>query len=156
MSYHGIPIRLIPTDPETHEPQSNFETAVFATIHRTPELAACLKAFNRFDVAEDAARAKAILARRALLAAETPEAIDAAEALAQAATEASETATAALAESVRAFLVCGFKGAGYDDLAAERYADMVPMERLRELKAAALVGSGRLDFTKPLATATTA
>lgn len=148
MSFQGIPIRLVPTNPETHEPESNFETAVFATVRRCPKLLQLLQDFARADVAEDGARTKAVLARRKLLDAETPEAVDAAQADAQAQTMAAEEAGATLCNVIHDFLVTGFKGAGYADDQAERYADMVPSDRLRELKAAALVGTGRLDFTK--------
>jgi len=150
MSYIGIPVRLRPTDPETLEESAGFETAVFATTRRCPELLKCLKAFNKLDVHEDATRAKAVLARRKLLEAETPEEIDAAEAEAVKTTDAAEDASAKLCGAVRDFLVTGFRAAGYTEEQADRYAAMVPVERLRELKQAALVGSGRLDFTKAL------
>ena len=153
MSYHGIPIRLVPDNPETHEPESNFETVVFSTVRRTPELQAHLNEATRLDIAEDGARARVILARRALLDAETPEEIDAAEATTQTAAGKLNEITADLAGTVHSFLLCGFKGAGYDDEAAERYAAMVPPERVNELKVAALLGSGRLDFTKAPAAA---
>lgn len=147
MSYHGIPIRLVPTDPETHEPLGNFETAVFATIRRCPALDHHLTEFNRLDIAEDAARAKAILARRELINAETTEAVDAAEAKAQEATANLHKISMALADTIHEFLLCGFKGAGYNDEQAERYAAMVEPDRLQHMKSAAALGSGRLDFT---------
>jgi len=150
MSYHGIPIRLVPDNPETHEPESTYETVVFATLRRCPKLTKLLKTYNTKDVADDAARMKAILAKRAILQAETPEAVDAAAKVAEAASAAAEQATADLANVVHEFLLAGFVGAGYTDDQAERYASMVPPQRLAEIKAAALVGSGRLDFTKAL------
>ena len=150
MSYIGIPVRLRPTDPETLEESAGFETAVFATVRRCPALLKCFKAFNKLDVKEDSARVRTILARRKLLDAETPEDIEAAEADAITTADAHEDANAKVADTVYEFLVTGFKAAGYTEEQADRYASMVPVERIRELKQAALVGSGRLDFTKAL------
>lgn len=148
MGYQGIPIRVATFDPQTGEPTGNYETAVFATLRRCPELGALLKAVVRAGIAEDASSRLAVLAQRALLTAETVDAVREAQAQAETAAEASEAATQALGEAVYAFVVAGFVGAGYGREAAERYAAMIGPERLPELKGACLVGAGRLDFTK--------
>jgi hypothetical protein len=60
--------------------------------------------------------------------------------------EAANDATQAVMDSIRAFVVTGLTGAGYAPDAVERHADLTPMDRLAELKQAAMLGSGRLDF----------
>lgn len=142
----GIPVKIATYD-EQGEPTGNYEVAVFATLRRCPKLAGLLKAIQRADVAEDAATVRASVARRKLMAAETPEDIDAAETAAMAAMETLCAAQQALADAVHAFLVAGFVGAGYTDEEAERYTAMLPRERYRELNDACLIGAGRLDFT---------
>jgi len=146
MSYRGIPIKVLAPDDKGELTQP--ETAVFATVRRCPKLAEAVKAVARASVAEEAAGRLAMLASRAIIEAETPAAVTEASSRAEAAAVAAEEATQTYAEAVRAFLLTGFVGAGYTEDAAERYAELVGAQRLGELKAAALVGVGRLDFTR--------
>ncbi len=153
MSFRGIPIKVATFDPETGEPTGNFETAGFATLRRCPALGGLLKLVVAAGAAEDRAGRLAVLAHRALFAAETPEAVESAAAVYGKAAEESELATQALGGAVHDFVVAGFVGAGYSPDEAERYASQVGTERMQELKGACLVGSGRLDFTKAPAAA---
>ena len=146
MAYIGIPIKVQTQDAEGNWTQ--YEQAVFGTAVRHPRLGPLLRALARASVEEDAAGRLAILASQRLLDAGTPEAVAAAAEEAGARAEAAEQATQAYAAAVRAFVVAGFECAGYDNQAAERYADFLGSTRLGELKAACLIGGGRLDFTK--------
>ena len=145
MSYVGIPIKL--NLPDEKGEMTVIETAVFATVRRCPELAGLLKDIARADVHEDASLMRVHQARQLLMKATTEEETATAEAAAVKAVENNEDATKVLSDAVRAFLVKGFTGAGYTEEQAQRYADILPPDRLRELKSSALVGSGRLDFT---------
>jgi len=146
MSYRGIPIKVLAPDDKGDLTQP--ETAVFATLYRCPALAELLTAVVKASVAEDVAGRRAVLSSRAVLAADTEQALCAASAAAETAAIAAEEATRVYAGSIRAFLLAGFIGAGYTEEAAERYAELTGAQRLGELKAACLVGVGRLDFTK--------
>lgn len=145
-NYVGIPVKVFIQ--EDNGECKNWEILVFATIRRCPALGGLLKKISKLDVKEDACAMRSSLARKKLIEATTEEEIAVAEELAVKAVEESEQATADLAASVREFVVQGFIGAGYTEEAANRNADIIPTEKIRELKAAALVGSGKLDFTK--------
>ncbi len=145
MSYIGIPITI--NTPDEKGDYVNVERAVFATIRKCTELSSLLKEINTCDIKEDASAIRVQSARKKLIEATTEEEIQIAEDLAIKAVEHSEDCTQRLASAVRNFIVKGFMGAGYTEPEAQRYADLMPPERLRELKASCLVGSGRLDFT---------
>lgn len=146
MAYVGIPIKVQTQDAEGNWTQ--YEQAVFGTAIRHPRLGELLRALARASVDEDAAGRLSILAQRKLLEAGTTAEVASLADEARAAAEAAETATQAYAAAVRAFIVAGFECAGYDREGAERYADLLGSTRLGELKAACLIGGGKLDFTK--------
>jgi hypothetical protein len=140
---NGIPIIL----PSLTEP-GQIERPVFATVRRCPELLAKLKAIQRATIAEVVAAKKAAIAAAAVDTA-TPEDLDT---VAKNAADVSDALTDASSEvfaAIRAFVLCGFTGAGYSPEQAEKYADMVPADRLGELRYACQLGCGLLDFTKP-------
>jgi hypothetical protein len=143
---NGIPVKVATQDADGEYTQ--VETVCFATIRKCPELAGALKAIIRADKAETVAARRAQLAERAILECEKDAELEALEEAAVKAVEAAEAATQAMFDSVRGFVLAGLKGAGYTETQAERYADYLPFDRLAELKAAAMIGSGRLDFTQ--------
>lgn len=146
--FRGIPIRLATYDEKGTA--VNYEVATFATARQCPRLLELLRAVTSAGVYEDAAASLAGLARRRIFEADSAEAIDAARADALKEAANVETATAAYADAVRAFILAGFTEDGYTEEQAERYANMAGTARLAELKAACLVGLGRLDFTTAL------
>ncbi len=122
--------------------------AQFATIRTNPEMDALMRACARADVAENAALKRMELALRKMEEAKDEEALAAAEAAIQEASDKRQDASLALVAAVREFVVRGFILGGSSEESAELFADIVPPERLPELKAACLFGAGALDFTK--------
>ena len=59
-----------------------------------------------------------------------------------------QDASASVFNAINDFIVAGFTGAGYTQEQAERYAANVPADRISELKALCMLGSGTADFTK--------
>jgi hypothetical protein len=144
--YVGIPIR-IPTYDDKGD-AVGYELAVFATVIRNPSLSEYLKQISKKDAEEDAAIVKASISRRKLMSAETEAEVDSCTEAVISALDKATSATMALNEAIRAFVVKGFTLAGYTEEQAQRYTDMIGYDRIRELKSASMVGSGRLDFTK--------
>ena len=141
---NGIPIKL--ASPDENGAFTNIETPVFATVRKCPKLLGLLKAVDQADLAETAAGRRVQLATEAMVDADesTLEAItERASAAASAALEAS----LALCTAIRDFVHAGFVGAGYTPADADRYADLIGADRLAELRAATLLGAGRLDFS---------
>lgn len=145
MAVNGIPVKL--TTPDKDGNLTQIETVCFATVRKCPALAGALKDVIRADKAETAAVRRAQLAERAIMLCEDAAQIASLETDAIKAAEAAEDASQALFDAIRAFVVQGLAGAGYTTEQADRYADLIPRERLPELKAAAMIGAGRLDFT---------
>ena len=143
---NGIVITL--KAPDADGAMTQVERPVFATARRHPELLAKLKAIARADIAETAAARRHALANDALVAAATSDDVDACQKAAEATADAVQAASEAVFAAVRAFVLEGFMGAGYTSDAAERYADLVPAERIAELKARCMLGGGIVDFTK--------
>ncbi len=143
---NGIPVKVATQDKDGEYTQ--VETVCFATVRKCPELAGALKAIIRADKAETVATRRAQLAERAILECEKDDELASLEEAAVAAVETAEAATQAMFDAVREFVLVGLRGAGYKENQAERYADYLPFDRLAELKAASMIGSGRLDFTR--------
>ena len=143
---NGIPVKLIV--PDEHGNPTQVETPVFATVRRCPAILGALKAISRATIAEVVAAKRARAAGLAVDDAECAE-VEAAATVANSAADALADATAAVFAAVRGFVVCGFTGAGYSDEQAQRFADLVPAERIGELRQACQLGCGPLDFTKP-------
>lgn len=145
---NGIPVTL-----KAPDEQGNFtqiEKPVFATVRKCPELLGLLKAIGRSSIAEALAAKQAAAAAGALEKAENGELEKAAEAAGIASDKLTD-ATAGVFRAIREFVMAGFTGAGYTTDQAERYAALIPAERLGELRAACQLGCGPLDFTRPLA-----
>jgi hypothetical protein len=147
MSINGVPIKLIAPDERGNLTQT--ETPVFATVRRCPALLGALKAINRASIAEAVATKRARAEAAGVDEADGFDQLDAAAAAAGEAADALADATAAVFAAIRAFVVCGFTGAGYTEEQAQRYADLVPADRLNELRQACQLGCGPLDFSKP-------
>lgn len=144
---NGVPVKL--ACPDERGNMTQVETPVFATLRRCPALLGALKAISRASITEAVAAKRA---RADALAVDRAEAMDDLDAAANAAGEAADAladATAGVFAAIRAFVVCGFTGAGYTEEQAQRYADLVPADRLNELRQACQLGCGPLDFTKP-------
>lgn len=144
---NGVPVKLV--SPDERGNMTQVETPVFATVRRCPALLGALKAISRASITEAVAAKRARADALAVEKAEGgPELDDAANAAGEAA-DALADATAGVFAAIRAFVVCGFTGAGYTEEQAQRYADLVPADRLNELRQACQLGCGPLDFTKP-------
>jgi hypothetical protein len=142
---NGIPVKL--TTPDKDGNLTQIETVCFATVRKCPKLSGAVKDIIRADKAETGAVRRAQLAEQALSTCEDADALDELQKKSTDTAEAANDATQAVMDSIRAFVLTSLIGAGYKAEQAERYADLIPMERLPELKAAAMIGSGRLDFT---------
>lgn len=146
MNYVGIPITILVPDDKGELTQK--ETAVFATIRRCPELQGILKEISKLEVQEASATVRINLVSKKLVEAQTDEDVTKAEESILKAVSDSEDISEKLANKIREFLVKGFIGAGYTEAEANRYADIIPPEKIGEIKGYAMIGSGRLDFTK--------
>lgn len=122
--------------------------AQFATARTNPEMNDLMLECARKDVSENAALKRLELALEKLQAATDEETLLAAEKLVQDASDKRHAASAALVDAIHAFVVRGFELGGSSPETAELLASITPPERLQELKAACLFGSGSLDFTR--------
>lgn len=143
---NGIPVK-IKVERQDNPEEFDIERPVFATARKHPKLKGCLKEIMKASVRQDVAERKAALVYERLREAANDDEIEAAGEAVVAATEAVENAGEELLRLVQEFVVEGFLGAGYPPDAANRYASYVPPERLSDLKATCLLGSGSLDFT---------
>jgi hypothetical protein len=123
------------------------ERVVFASIRKCPSLSGLLVAEQRATVRYVAATRRYASAALALDNCEA-DGIDEAEAAMLEHVEALETATQALQDSRREFVVRGFSAAGYTADDADRLAGYVDILRIRELADAARTGAGRVDFSR--------
>ncbi len=145
---NGIPVKLI----KQTEAGPDIETAYFATMRKEPKLRELLRSMMKAEVNLNYTSKRHLVASKVMETADSNETIDkAAEAL-DASIMALDDASQALADARYEFIKAGFKGAGYDDLSAERLACEYPADKLSDLISAARVGSGMLDFSKPSAT----
>ena len=143
MAVNGIPVTL---KSESGTP----ETAVFATVKKHPKLRECLHNIAAADIRETVAGRRFRDANE-LLQTCNPDKLDTLAASAEDAADNAQAATQAVFDAIHAFTLEGFIGAGYDQTQAERFADMVDVERLAELKAKCMLGTGHVDFTAAVA-----
>lgn len=136
---NGIPIEI--------KVGNDIESPVFATARKCPGLLGKMKAINKADAVESGAARQHELAAQALDQA-TAEELKKAETALQKASDNALDASAAVMTAVHDFIVAGFLGAGYKAEDAERYTELLDMERVQEIKAKCLYGAGRVGFPK--------
>lgn len=143
MAINGIPVTL-------KNSEGTVENAVFATVKKHPKLLKCLHKIAAADIRETVA-ARRFRDADALLQTCDPAQLETFAAAATEASEKAQAATQAMFDAITAFTVEGFVGAGYDREEAERFAGLVDVERLAELRAKCMLGTGHVDFTAAVA-----
>lgn len=139
----GIKVTLRDPDDST-----NVIRAEFATARSHPELTEKLKTIASCDTSESLLGRRRELAMGELATATTEAELNEAAETLQKATDAVNDASMVLFEAIRDFIVTGFQMAGATQELAEKLAGLVDIERLPELKAKCLFGSGAVDFTR--------
>jgi len=136
---NGIPVSLKGENGAIEKP-------VFATARKCPALLGKLKDITKADTAETVAARRARDAE-ARIGSCTAEELDAVAVEAEGKALAAQAASVAVMDAVHEFLLAGFAGAGYTPEQAEYYTSLIGPERLQELKAKCLLGSGVVDFS---------